>query len=99
MWSAIWLPDLLLSLNTLSSLFSIRLNLLAAMSDTLWSQIIRTDDNDSDDAADLVSLETLQLVQTPVQLLQSLHRQPDIGALLCNSNSWDLNKTKTLFVY
>ena len=35
MWSAIWFPDLLLSEKTESSLLSIRLNLLAAMSDTL----------------------------------------------------------------
>ena len=90
MWSAIWLPDLLLSLNTLSSLFSIRLNLLAAMSDTLCNDNDDDDDDDNDDNDnDLVSLEALQLVKAPVQLLQSLHCQPDIGALFWNTNSLD----------
>ena len=34
----------------------------------------------------LVGLEALQLVQAPVQLLQCVHRQSDVGSLLCNKD-------------
>ena len=38
----------------------------------------------------LVCLQTLQLVQAPVQLLQGVHGQADIGSLLCNIKISDL---------
>ena len=38
----------------------------------------------------LVGLQALQLVQAPVQLLQGVHGQADIGSLLCNIKMSDL---------